>query len=134
MTRSAKILDKDLKIFGIVLSCFISLIVYFFVQDTTYKLICYLCLLGLALCSFLRPKFITLIYIIFLEIGKILGYINTRLILLVVYYLLFFPYAMVFKIMRKDILKYKIESYKRSYWSKLSKENADSSKKLDRPF
>lgn len=134
MTKNNIIKNNDLKIFGLVLALFYSIFVYFFIQNLEYKLANIFLILILVLCSFFKPRLITSLYKIFLEIGKLLGYINTRVILFIIYYFLFLPYGTIFKLLGRDILYYKIEKNKNSYWKIVNDNNVKEAKDLKRPF
>ena len=134
MTKNNIIKNNDLKIFGLVLAVFYSIFVYFFIRNLEYKLANIFLILILVLCSFFKPRLITFLYKIFLEIGKLLGYINTRVILFIIYYFLFLPYGTIFKLLGRDILYYKIEKNKNSYWKIVNDNNVKEAKDLKRPF
>ena len=69
---------------------------------------------------FAAPKSIKPIFILFTKIGHIIGWINTRIILILVYYILITPIALIMKIFRKDLLDIKIDKNKISYWTNRS--------------
>jgi len=69
-------------------------------------------LLGLAL---LAPKALIILYKPWMYLGNILAYINTRVILAIVFFGVFVPIALILKIMNKNPIRTKI--YKQSsYW------------------
>ena len=133
MTKK-NIKNNDLKIFGLVLASFYSIFVYFFIQNLEYKLANIFLILILLLCSIFKPKLITFLYKIFLEIGKVLGYINTRVILFIIYYFLFLTYGTIFKLLGRDNLHYKIDKNKSSYWKIVNDNNVKEAEDLKRPF
>jgi len=51
-------------------------------------------------------------------IAHYLGWFNTRLLLGIIYFLVFTPIAFIFKIMGKDLLDRKIDRNAESYWNK----------------
>jgi hypothetical protein len=64
----------------------------------------------------LFPAGLRLAYLLWMRLVFLLGWINTRMLLLIIFYLILTPIAMVLKIMRKDLLERKIEREKTSYW------------------
>lgn len=58
------------------------------------------------------------IYKIWMGLAFCLGWINTRLILLFVFYLLVAPIGLLAKLFRKDLLDIKFNQDARSYWHK----------------
>jgi len=51
-----------------------------------------------------------------LKIGKILGFINTRIILTLMFYIVFTPIALIMRILRKKTLEDEIDKNSDSYW------------------
>jgi len=56
----------------------------------------------LVLPGLLMPSFLAPIYKVWMAVGKALGWINTRLILGVIYYLLFAPVGLVIRLFGRD--------------------------------
>ena len=69
-------------------------------------------ILNLAVPIALYPVYKTAIFI-----AHYLGWFNTRLILGLIYFLLFTPIALIFKITGKDLLDKKIDKKAKSYWN-----------------
>ena len=61
------------------------------------------------------PKILKYIYIIWMIIGGVLGFINSRIILSLVYFILFTPFAIFFKLIGKDPLSRTFDKTKKSY-------------------
>ena len=76
-------------------------------------------LLGLGV---LIPLSLMPIYIIWMSFAVIMGYIMTRIILTIIYYLIFSPVALVLRVIKKDLLDQKIYRDAPSYW-KIRSEN-----------
>jgi ABC-type glycerol-3-phosphate transport system permease component len=68
-------------------------------------------LAGLAWPPALRPVHAALI-----KIGAVLGWLNTRLILILVYYLIFTPAALVMRLAGRDPLSRRLDRKAESYW------------------
>ena len=65
---------------------------------------------GLALPSLLGP-----VLRVWLKFGHVMGYINTKLILTLVFFLIFTPCAMIMKVIGRDILHRKLDKNLESY-------------------
>lgn len=64
------------------------------------------------------PKSIKPIFKVFTKGGHAIGWVNTRIILALIYFLIITPIAIVMKIFGKDPLDRKIDKGKASYWIK----------------
>lgn len=64
------------------------------------------------------PSLLKPIYIIWMRIAFILSWINTRLILIIIFYLIFTPVGLGIKIFGIDFLDRKMDKNKDSYWKK----------------
>jgi hypothetical protein len=73
-------------------------------------------LLGLFWVLPLRP-----FYYFWMGLARTLSWINTRLILVIVFYLIFTPLALVLKLLGKDLLDLKTKPERDSYWLKKAK-------------
>lgn len=69
--------------------------------------------LGLAAASFLKP-----IYIAWMRFAFLLSWINTRLILTIIFYLVFTPIGFLVRLFKGDLLGRKIDKKTGSYWIK----------------
>lgn len=68
--------------------------------------------------GFIRPVLLKPVYAIWMKLAVLLGWINTRLILTVVFYAIFTPIALILKLFRNDLLDIKIEKSRQTYWRK----------------
>ena len=112
---------KNLREFGLTLGAFFLVIsgVCLFKQKSaylTYSLIasCVSSIMGLVLPSFLKP-----VYIVWMRFAFILGWINTRIILVILFYLVFTPLGLLMRLFRIDLLER--ENKLDSYWKKKEK-------------
>lgn len=69
--------------------------------------------LGLIYPMLLKP-----IYWGWLKFAAALAWVNTRLILGIIFYLVFTPVGLILRLLRKDLLKQRWESNANSYWIK----------------
>lgn len=113
---------ENLRKFGITMSIAFSVIalIIFFKRghsNTTVQVISGLFLMmGIFLANLQKP-----LYIIWMKFAFILGWINTRIILLIIFYLLFTPIGIGIKIIRLDLLDRRIDKNSLSYWKKKEK-------------
>ena len=70
-------------------------------------------LTGLFLQTILKP-----IYVGWMTFAHVLGWINTRFILGLVFYAIFSPVGLFLRLIRKDILSVRIDKQASSYWRK----------------
>lgn len=73
-------------------------------------------IVGVLFAKLLRP-----IFIAWMQLAKVLSWVNTRLLLLILFYLLFTPIGLFMRLFGKDPLEREIDKKKDSYWQK--KEN-----------
>ncbi|MCX5703093.1 MAG: SxtJ family membrane protein [Candidatus Omnitrophica bacterium] len=66
--------------------------------------------------AFILPSLLKPIYIFWMRLAFVLSWINTRLILCVMFYLIFAPVGLVMRLFGVDLLDRKIEKNKESYW------------------
>lgn len=64
------------------------------------------------------PVFLRPVYIFWMRLAVFLGWINTRIILLVIFYLVFTPISLAQKMFGKDLLDRRIDKASSSYWHK----------------
>jgi len=112
---------KSLREFGLTLGALFLVIsgIFLFKHKSaylTYSLIasCVSSIMGLVLPGFLKP-----VYIVWMRFASILGWINTRIILVILFYLVFTPLGTFMRLSRIDLLerKNKLDSY----WKKKEK-------------
>ena len=68
-------------------------------------------LLGLAI-----PASLKWAYIVWMKFALVLGWVNTRIILCILFYLFFTPIGIGIKILRIDLLDKRVQKDKDSYW------------------
>jgi multisubunit Na+/H+ antiporter MnhG subunit len=68
--------------------------------------------------AFAIPRSLKLLYILWMKLAFVLSWVNTRIILVLMFYLLFTPISLVMRLLGKDLLERKIEKDKESYWHK----------------
>lgn len=71
--------------------------------------------LSVAILSLLSVKIMQYILLIWMKLAEILGWINTRILLAVVFYVFVFPFSLIYKLTSKDFLSLKKLSRKSMY-------------------
>jgi hypothetical protein len=75
----------------------------------------------LFLLSIFATNLIKPVYITWMKFAFILGWLNTRLILSIMFYLVFSPIGLLMRLFGVDMLDRKIEKNKESYWKNKDK-------------
>jgi hypothetical protein len=68
--------------------------------------------------ALLLPLVLKPVYIAWMRFAYVLGWINTRLILAIMFYLIFTPIGLALRLLRKDLLERKKGEGELSYWKK----------------
>ncbi len=71
--------------------------------------------------ALIAPNLLRPVYILWMKLAFFLSWINTRLILALLFYLIFTPIGLIMKLFRIDVLDKKIDKNKNSYWHKKEK-------------
>ena len=66
--------------------------------------------------AFAAPLLLKPVYIFWMRLAFALGWVNTRIILAVMFYLVLTPIGLTMRLFGKDLLDRKIEKAKESYW------------------
>ncbi len=74
--------------------------------------------------AFTVPSILKPFYFIWMRLAFVLSWINTRLILIIMFYLVFAPIGFVIRLVGKDLLERKIEKNSISYWQRKDKSNS----------
>lgn len=62
------------------------------------------------------PSAIKPVYIVFMKVAHILGWINTRILLAFIFYVILTPIGLIMRIFGKDFLDESIDPARKSYW------------------
>ncbi|MBE9527111.1 MAG: hypothetical protein IME94_09085 [Proteobacteria bacterium] len=68
------------------------------------------------LTALIYPRLLTYFYIVWVKFGEFIGGIISKIILFILFYLLFAPIGIFFRIIRKDLLHQKLDAKATSYW------------------
>ena len=66
--------------------------------------------------ALLKPLFLQPFRKLWEQFGFILGFINTYIVLILIYFLFFMPFGLIIRLLRKDPLKKRIVLKSESYW------------------
>jgi hypothetical protein len=109
---------KELRKFGISVGGVLVIIaaILFYFDNLLYQ---YFGILGALLILFglILPKLLFPFQKIWMTLAVILGFIMTRVILSILFYLIITPIGFVTRLIGKDFLDLKIEKEKKSYWN-----------------
>lgn len=111
-------LDKNtLKKFGITMGiAFLVITLFILIRHRHSILVTSMALSIFFILAFVAPILLKPIYIFWMKLAFILGWINTRLILLIMFYLIFAPIGLVMRLLGVDLLDRRIDKEKESYW------------------
>jgi len=120
---------KDYRNFGYLMAAFIGLffgLLFPWLFSWQFLLAPWILSLLLLLLALLAPNSLAPLYKLWMAIGNTLGFINTRIILGLVFFVIFTPVAIFLKLLKKDAMKR--NAYKQScpsYWQKCSHKKKD---------
>jgi hypothetical protein len=109
---------KDYRSFGIIVGAIFLLVFGLALPYWKAKSINqYFSIGGLALIAIavVLPILLKYPYLVWMKIGEVLGFINTRIILSIIFYILFTPFGIIRRIIGKDTLGVKLHPEQISY-------------------
>ncbi len=113
-----KVQKKDLRQFGIVLGIILG--AFGSIHFLRHHQSAYKWFFSFSASSFIFGIFFPLklkpVFTVFTKIAHAIGWVNTRIILTVVYYVILTPIGLLMRIFGKDILSLKIDKGAKSYW------------------
>ncbi len=128
--------NRSLRKFSLVLSgamVFIGLAVFFFGRypERAYPLI--IIALVLLITGLPLPRLIKPLHTFWMGLALFIGYFMSRLLLSLLFFIIFSPVSLFLRLLGKDILKQKINKNANSYWIKKDKKDR-STKDYERQF
>ena len=110
---------KDLRKFGITVgSVLVVLAIVFYFLDRSYFIYFGAAGLVLIIMGFIFPVILKPLNKVWMGLAVVLGWLSSRIILIVVFYLVLTPISLIAKISGKKFLDLKYKSEKDSYWIK----------------
>lgn len=67
---------------------------------------------------FISPSLLKPVYFFWMRLAYLLSWINTRLLLFVIFYFIFSPVGLILRFMRIDLLDRAIDKEKNTYWKR----------------
>ena len=110
--------DKDLRIFGLIWALILSIFASFVVENQKILTVLYsLIFFFLASCAICPKLYLKIkIYQGWIKIGNFIGRINSFLIIVILFYLLFTPIGLILRLFGNDLLAKKLDSQAKSYF------------------
>lgn len=110
--------EKQLKQYGLMMAGVLSLFVTIFLYKAwhTAAMALVVWILFFLILGLLAPVRLESVYRVWMKFGHVVGKFNFKLILGVVYFVVFTPVRMAASLFREDPLTRKIEPEKKSYW------------------
>ena len=125
---------KTLKNFALTMSIVLLIIGGILLLKQKKVYILFFSLSGLFLLSGLFvPGKLKAVYILWMRIVYLLAWINTRIILTAVFFIIFTPLSLIMRLFRSDPLERKIDRHSNSYW-KDQRQEAFDPRQLERQF
>ncbi|MFH1664822.1 MAG: SxtJ family membrane protein [Candidatus Omnitrophota bacterium] len=126
--------DRDLRQFGLVLGIVLSGIGFLHFRKDHMTVSSWLFGMGgvSLLAAVIRPCLLRAVYAVFSKVARIIGWVNTRIIIIFVYYLIVTPIGLIMRFFGKDPLPRKIDRRAESYWVK--RDNAGVGSHLKKQF
>lgn len=120
-TKTNKI---SLKKFGLTMAvCFALIALVVFIRHRHSPLAICIISFFFLLISLIVPGLLRYVYIIWMKLAFVLGWVNTRILLCIIFYLIFSPLGLIMRIFRIDLLDRRFNCATESYWkAKSSKE------------
>ena len=124
--KNIKSEKSDLRKFGITIGVILLIIAgfLFWKEKESFQILLTfgvtLCILGIAIPFILKP-----IYWVWMIFATILGWIMTRVILSLLFYIIITPIGLALRLIGKQVLELRWNKSKQSYWNYRIKENID---------
>ena len=117
--KNIKSSKKDLRKFGITVgSVLVVLAIVFYFLDRSYFIYFGVSGLLLIIMGLISPVILKPLNKVWMGLAIILGWLSSRIILIVIFYLVLTPISLIAKISGKKFLDLKYKSEKDSYWIK----------------
>ncbi len=130
-----EITKKDLRQFGVVFAVILTLI-GFLQMGKGYDVVAsffWISAIHMVAFGLIAPVLLKPIFHIFTKVAHAMGWVNTRVVLVLVYYLILTPIGLIMRLFRKDLLGSHIDRSKETYWIK-RKVGAVSKESLEKQF
>ena len=129
-----KATKKELRDFGLIFSCGMVLIFGLFfpwVLENPWPLWPWIVAGVFTVPALLMPAILAPVHKVWMKIGHILGWINTRIILGLIFFVVFAPVSLLFFILRKDPMNRSLDADLKTYRKNCIKEARE---RMENPF
>lgn len=112
-------MKTKLRDFGLIWSLVFAVIAFFpYLKHSPIRVWAIYPALGFLITSFLYPQIYqtTRFYSGWLKFGGIIGKINSKIIIFILFYFIFLPIGLVLKLLKKDLLNKKLDKSSQSYF------------------
>lgn len=108
---------KEYKKFGITMGI-VFFLISGFLYWKEYSSLKYFVIIGFIflIAAFTYPKMLKYLFNVWMTFAAIMGYIMSRVILSIIFFLMFTPVGLITRLLRKDLLKEKWDKKAKSYW------------------
>ncbi len=118
--------EKDLRKFGLTVGIVLLAVAIFLVVRGSHNWTIWAAIgLILVLLALSAPSVLKPLNKVWMTLSVLLGWVMTRVILVLLFYVALTPTALMAKLFRKDVLERKIDRSAKSYWQKREPRNAD---------
>ena len=123
MDKSKFNIKTEWKKFGIALGIILSIIAtILFIKEKSLYIYFYGAGIFFIVAALAVPIFVKPVFILFLYIAHVMGWVMTRVILSALFYLVITPIGLILKLFGKKFLDMKFSQEKESYWIETSEE------------
>jgi len=136
-TNNIEVTKSDLRKFGFIMGAMFALIfggLFPWIFDktaATWPIWPFIVMAVFWVLAIIFPESLRKVNEIWLKVGNVLGWINSRIILGIMFYLLIFPIGLILKVFGKDAMNRKLDSNSDSY-RRISKQRERTH--LEKPF
>lgn len=126
---------KELRKFGVLMAVFVPIVLIYIlpkvmvINATAAAIGMAATFAGLAL---VKPVSLERLYLAWIKLGNLLGRINTKILLTLIYFLFLVPYALVLRLFGRQVLRLKFEADAKTY--KIYTENSRPITHLEKPY
>jgi len=134
MQKSSEVSIKELRQFGLIMGAFVALffgLLIPWVWGLAYSVWVWAIAATFISVALALPFLLKPIYTIWMKLAHVLGWINTRLLLGIVFYLIVLPMGLFMRLLGKDPMRRQCDSNAKSYRIKSKQPSTD---RLEKPF
>lgn len=134
MNKSQHATDKDLRAFGVIFSAGVAGLFGLFLplmRRQTLPFWPWFISLPVAVAAVMHPPLLKILYRIWMKIGEVLGRINARILMGILFVLIITPVALVIRLLKRDPLRRTLDNDAATYRTESGSQNG---KNMEVPF